>query len=710
MIDHYRVVRRLAMGGMAEIFLCVDERTGKQVALKKILPQIAQETTFMDRFFHEIRIQISLKHKNIVELLDCSPASNNAYIVMEYVDGGALSQLREAAGRFPWELALLSIADALKGLGVAHKKGIVHRDIKPQNIMWTKDGTVKIADFGISQAENLTRLTITGTVVGTPSFMSPEQARGETLDARSDLFSVVTCLYELLTGKNPFTSDSVSATLRRVVDVNPEAPSLLDPAIPPAVDVIVRKLHAKEREKRYAAAEEAAEALREVLVSEGVLNPSAIFRSFTENPAGFVAQRNKQLAAESSEKAQKLLDGKAPPEEALGAAYQTLAVTPNDPAAQSLYRVAAERAGQREKPVDNARIKELEEKLRNDPENVAVLLQLAKLYRLEKDFVAVMRFFRKLRVVAPADTYTQAQISALVGGSVPVSNPTMAVSSRRTAIVPAMQKEEPESPWPRRAALGAAALFAILVVGGWAGRPKVDISEAGEGEKTRAEALLKLLQGAQKTVGPGGVPPANARGDDGALQKALEKGALAEKEGGPVKALAFYRDAIGRMPRADHKAILLFAIADVATKSGNRAEAMRSLDEIVQLGDLGKSRALLMKGELLEKEKDDAGARQIYDDLMRSESGPARLTATLRLAMLAERGGDAQRALILYEEILAREPGAPESNAARLGAAALYRAAARTADARRMYDEVKRNAPPGSDYEKSAESGLKSLE
>src|SRR5215470_2867686 len=206
-LDHYRLERRLAVGGMAEVWLAADQRSGRPVAIKKILPQIATDEAFLERFFHEIRIQIALKHKNVVELLDCSPVQDNAYIVMEYVDGGSLHALREKVGAFPWEIALYAVEEALYGLGAAHKKGIVHRDVKPHNIMWKRDGEVKIADFGISQADHLTRLTSTGMVVGTPAHMSPEQARGEMLDLRSDVFSMGTVLYELLTGTNPFVAD-----------------------------------------------------------------------------------------------------------------------------------------------------------------------------------------------------------------------------------------------------------------------------------------------------------------------------------------------------------------------------------------------------------------------------------------------------------------------------------------------------------------------
>ena len=306
-IDHYRIVRRIALGGMAEIFEAVDEKSGRTVALKKILPHIATDPDFLDRFFHEIRIQISLKHPNIVELVDCSPTPELAYIVMEYVDGGELNGLRKQSGRFPWEIALFVTREALAGLAAAHAKGVIHRDIKPQNIMWTREGCVKIGDFGISHAAHLTRLTHTGTVVGTPAHMSPEQARGEELDARTDLFSMGTVLYELLCGYNPFTADSIAASLRRVADAEPDLPSLLDPSIPPSVDTFLRKLHAKDRSRRFASANAACDALDALYEKEGVTRPGVLFRTFLENPAAFVAERNRRLAKESTAAAERLL-------------------------------------------------------------------------------------------------------------------------------------------------------------------------------------------------------------------------------------------------------------------------------------------------------------------------------------------------------------------------------------------------------------------
>ncbi|MGA7991666.1 MAG: serine/threonine-protein kinase, partial [Thermoanaerobaculia bacterium] len=468
-IDHYEIVRRLALGGMAEIFLAIDGKTGRRVALKKILPHLAADPDFLDRFFHEIRIQISLKHPNIVELVDCSPTPANAYIVMEYVDGGEFHGLRERTGRLPWEVALYAVDEALAGLAAAHRKGIVHRDIKPQNIMWTRDGGVKIGDFGISHAEHLTRLTMTGTVVGTPAHMSPEQARGEGLDPRTDLFSMGTVLYELLCGYNPFTADSIAVTLRRVAETEPELPSLLDPTVPPAVDSFLHKLHAKARDDRFSDAEAASRALRAVFEREGVEQPALLFREFLVDPAAFVAARNHRLAEESAQTAERLMqDPVAPPEEALWAAYRTVACLPHDARAQELFKTAALRAGQREKPLDNAKIRALEEALKKEPDSLALLLQLAKLYRLEHDFVNLMRFFRKLQTLSPPDPYTQGQIASLLA-----SDAGAAHAARTTPL--SVPGREPLAPAARsargdtrlRLVLTAAVAVVVAVLGAW---------------------------------------------------------------------------------------------------------------------------------------------------------------------------------------------------------------------------------------------------
>jgi serine/threonine-protein kinase len=688
-IDHYRIVRRIALGGMAEIFEAVDEKSGRTVALKKILPHIATDPDFLDRFFHEIRIQISLKHPNIVELLDCSPTPQQAYIVMEFVDGGELHGLRKQCGRFPWEIALFVTREALSGLEAAHAKGVIHRDIKPQNIMWTRDGCVKIGDFGISHAAHLTRLTHTGTVVGTPAHMSPEQARG-------DLFSMGTVLYELLCGYNPFTADSIAASLRRVAEVEPDLPSLLDPSIPPSVDTFLRMLHAKDRSRRFASAAAACDALDTLCEKEGVTRLGVLFREFLANPPLFVAARNQRLARESTAAAERLLkDRNARPEEALWAAYQTVACTPDDPAAQTLLRTAALRAGQREKPLDNARIRELEEALKRDPDNLALLLQLAKLYRLEHDFLNLMRFFRKLQSLGPSDAYTQGQIASLLSRGEPTPGfatravPLAADGTPRT--VPVLPREESS----RAGLLAAVGVFIVLAsLGVW-----------------WAKRAPRILSG-ERLPGPTGTPTpvvAPVRGGEAALERVRERGALVERENGAASALAFYEEALEATAKPESRAVILSAIADLAVKAQDRPRATKAFDALLQI-PAARPEALLRKGDFLASLGQGDAADRLFEEAARANEPAVNVPATLRLARGAERSQNTVRATSLYEEILLKAPGSTHADEARLGLAALYKAEGRLSDARRLYEDVLKNEMPASDGRKAAEAGLKTLE
>jgi hypothetical protein len=695
-IDHYSIVRRLALGGMAEIFLATDDKTGRKVALKKVLPHLATDPDFLDRFFHEIRIQIALKHPNIVELLDCSPTPSNAYIVMEYVDVGELYSLRQATGRFPWEIALYAVDEALSGLGAAHRKGIIHRDIKPQNVMWTKDGAVKIGDFGISHAEHLTRLTMTGTVVGTPAHMSPEQARGDELDARTDLFSMGTVLYELLCGYNPFTGDSIAVTLRRVAEVEPELPSLLDPTIPPSVDSFLRGLHAKARNLRFPDAATASTALRVVLAKEKVEKPDVLFRAFLDDPAAFVAARNTRLAGESAAAAESLLrDASARPEEALWAAYKTVACAPNDTRAQELFRTAALRAGQREKPLDNAKIRALEEALRKDPDNLALLLQLAKLYRLEHDFVNLMRFFRKLQTLAPPDPYTQGQIASLLS-----SDPGPALAARAGPAAAPENSRAVRSTAPARSrgpfSLAAAACAAAVVfVGVWWAR--------------RAPRLPEGLAPVPAAPALSGPVSRAAPADDETLVRILERGAAAEKENGPAAAWDLYDVAARKAPRAETRAALFRTMADLARRTGDETRILKSLDGLAAIPS-AKGEALLGRGEYFESVHRDEDALHAYEEARASSDADAALTATLRLAQAAEKSRDSIRSQTLYEEILRGAPASPAALPARVGLAGLYRAAGRAGDARRLYEEILGIAPAGKETARAAETALREID
>jgi tetratricopeptide (TPR) repeat protein len=505
-----------------------------------------------------------------------------------------------------------------------------------------------------------------------------------------------TVLYELLCGYNPFTADSIASSLRRVADAEPDLPSLLDPSIPPSVDTFLRRLHAKDRTRRFPSATAACDALDTLYQKEGSARPGVLFRTFLENPAAFVAERNRRLAQESTAAAERLLqDANARPEEALWAAYRTVACTPDDPAAQTLLRTAAVRAGQREKPLDNARIRELEEALKKDPDNLALLLQLAKLYRLEHDFLNLMRFFRKLQALAPPDPYTQGQIASLLSSGEPTPGfatravPLGAGGTPRT--VPVIPREE---------AGRAGVIVAALVVAALAG--------LGAWWAKRAPRLPSGERRPAPAAAPAAAAPTRPGGGDVTLERVLERGALLERESVPA-ALTFYEEAVSRTARTESRAVLLSTIADLAVRAQDKSRALKALDALIEI-PAAREEALLRKGDVLESLGQGDAAERAFEEAARASDPDVNVRATLRLARGAEKAQNALRATTLYEEILLKAPGSSQGDQARLGLAALYGTAGRLSDARRLYEEVLRNAAPTSDAHKAAEAGMKSLE
>jgi eukaryotic-like serine/threonine-protein kinase len=204
----YEVIRPLGWGGMAEVYLATDRLLGRQVAVKVILERYAGDEQFTSRFRREARAAASLNHPNVVAVHDVGTHDGNPFIVMEHVPGRTLAQLVHDGGPMPADRAA-EIGEAVaRALGAAHAAGIVHRDVKPGNVMVTADGRIKVLDFGIARALRWTPLTDTPAVQGTVEYMAPEYVRGEGADARSDLYSLGAVLYELLIGRPPFTGDS----------------------------------------------------------------------------------------------------------------------------------------------------------------------------------------------------------------------------------------------------------------------------------------------------------------------------------------------------------------------------------------------------------------------------------------------------------------------------------------------------------------------
>jgi hypothetical protein len=417
---------------MAAVYAAVDTRTGRPVALKRILPEVAEDPEFRSRFVHEVRLHSQLKHPNVLELLEFGEGAE-LFLSMELIDGGTLRTVLDNLGRLPPELALFVAAETLKGLGCAHEQGIVHRDVKPQNVMVTRAGAVKVADFGISKTSQMTRLTQTGSVIGTPAYMSPEQATANRLDARSDLFSVGVLLHEALTGSNPFLTDNPATTLRRIVDEEPPSLFLRDPSIPAGVEAFCEKLLRKRPDARFPGAAAATRAAEAELAALGAADAGARFRAFVSGPGPWLAARSSRLAAEALARARDLAaSGAASPEVLLWAAVLAVSHDPKGADARALYAEAQRASGYRvERGPAKGRLAELEARLREDPEDASLLLQAAKAAKVERDFLRLMRWFHRLRRAPIDDPYVLGQVSALVSRA-----PAGARGSLETRAVP----------------------------------------------------------------------------------------------------------------------------------------------------------------------------------------------------------------------------------------------------------------------------------
>jgi beta-lactam-binding protein with PASTA domain/predicted Ser/Thr protein kinase len=237
----YRVLRRLGRGGMADVYLAEDEELGRRVAIKILNERHAADDQFVERFRREATNAAGLSHPNIVSIYDRGEAEGTYYIAMEYLEGSTLKEIVVQRGPLPIEEAIGFGRDVLEALRFAHRKGLVHRDIKPHNVMCDADRRVKVTDFGIARA-GASQMTEAGSIIGTAQYLSPEQARGGVIDHRSDLYSVGVVLYELLTGTVPFAGDTPVEIAMKHLSTAPEPPSARRPEVPEALEAATQVL------------------------------------------------------------------------------------------------------------------------------------------------------------------------------------------------------------------------------------------------------------------------------------------------------------------------------------------------------------------------------------------------------------------------------------------------------------------------------------
>jgi serine/threonine protein kinase len=297
-IGRYKIVRELGRGAMGVVYHAIDPNIGRPVAIKTIrlgegrTPE--EQERLRERLFREARSAGMLSHPGIVTIYDVEQQGELAYIAMEYVDGPTLDHILSEDRPISREQMFSVLAQTSAALDYAHQKGIVHRDIKPANIMIAADGTAKITDFGIAKITTNDQLTMTGTIVGTPHYMSPEQVQGQSIDGRSDQFSLAVIAYEMMTGEKPYTGEHLTTVVYKIVAEEPVPPYRLNPTLAGAIDTVLRKALSKKPDARYATCQEFTQSLEKACTANrgwktmargGSLNEPTMVEAAAPRPA-----------------------------------------------------------------------------------------------------------------------------------------------------------------------------------------------------------------------------------------------------------------------------------------------------------------------------------------------------------------------------------------------------------------------------------------
>jgi len=329
-VARYQILEEVGRGGMSVVYRATDTDLDRPVALKVLHEHLAPREDVMDRFRREAKAVARLHHENLLEIYDFSAdGTDHAFLVTEFIDGQDLASfLEQHSLRIP-EFGALLVAEVTSGLAHAHAAGVIHRDIKPQNVMLRRDGTVKLTDFGIARLLDESQMTMTGTLLGSPAHMCPELVAGEPMDARGDIFSLGTLLYQCITGELPFKADNPSALMRRIVDVEYLPPEALNGAVGRTLSRVVTRCLERDPADRYPDAESLRADLLAVAAEIGLDDPRAEIAALLAAPGARQEELRPEVVARLKTRGAELLRAKQVPA-ALERYDRALALDPDD--------------------------------------------------------------------------------------------------------------------------------------------------------------------------------------------------------------------------------------------------------------------------------------------------------------------------------------------------------------------------------------------
>ena len=413
---NYTIESELGKGGMATVHLATDQRNGRKVAIKFLLPHIETNEGFVRQFIDEFRANQFLQHANIVEAIEAGQHEGRWYMAMELLDGGSLKELVRDRGRLPIDLAVYLMINVLKGLAYSHHCGVVHQDIKPANLMVQQDGSVKIADFGISKMASPDVWSPTGRIRGTPAYMAPEQAGGKEPNYKWDIFSAGVVFYEVLAGFNPFGAKDPQLALKKITGENPAPLMQVSPTVPHAVEIIIARMLEKDPDRRYVNVDTILVELQQLTATLQLAYSQEIFRDWLREPERIGNELVLYRSRFHLDVGRRLLaQGKAMADVALWHVYCAALIDQNAQEPRQLLHEIARDNGFSLQKSNAMAIKSLEARVAEDPADLKALLQLSRLYRAEASVLQAYYFARSALSLAPLDAGVRQSVEKVIG-------------------------------------------------------------------------------------------------------------------------------------------------------------------------------------------------------------------------------------------------------------------------------------------------------